>query len=551
MSTIKNIRAKLYKFNQMFNTIDRWLSNWNPPLKRLHYLVISTLLVGIFFRFANIDRQLYWCDEVYTSLRVSGYLQPEMDRQLRDGRLINISDLHKYQYPNLDKTALNTINGLIAEESQLSPLYFVMVRWWVELFGNSIAITRSLSAFISLLTFPCIYWLCRELFESSSVGWIAMSIVAVSPVHLIYAQEARPYSLSIVTTLLSGAALLRAMRLKTKMSWGIYGATLTLGLYTQLFFGFVIIAQSLYLIFSEKWRLTKNLVAYIMMVCLGSLTFVPWAWIFITHPTPGNLMWVNTKQTLLEIAIRWVGIISRAVIDVGIAPKDPLPLKLTILPIISIVFALIVYAVYFLWRHTPTRVWLFVISLIASICVPLAILDFGLGKRYGTTRYILPSTLGIQLALAYLLNKKIAFIDRHQWQQKIWAGIYCGLITLGIGSCYIHSQSQIWWNKLPEVYQEYPKMAMIINRAARPLVITDTDVTNVQVLGHLLDRKTKFQIVDSQQAIEINPIFTEVFLFTPSEALKSKVQRGYNSQVKVVNNSLWKVTQATQPNLFN
>ena len=102
-----------------------------------------------------------------------------MDRQLRDGRLIGIGDLHKYQYPNPEKTALNTIDGLIAEESQLSPLYFVVVRWWVELFGNSIAITRSLSAFISLLTFPCMYWLCRELFESSSIGWIGMSIVAV------------------------------------------------------------------------------------------------------------------------------------------------------------------------------------------------------------------------------------------------------------------------------------------------------------------------------------------------------------------------------------
>lgn len=527
------------------NMDNRWSRKWKLPPKPLRYLVIILLVMGIFFRFINIDRKLYWCDEVYSSLRISGYLQQEMDRELRDGRLVSISDLQKYQYPNSKKTALNTIDGLIAEESQLSPLYFVVLRGWVELFGNSITVTRNLSAFISLLTFPAIYWLCRELFESNSIGWMAMSIVAVSPVHIVYAQEARPYSLSIVATLLSGAALLRAMRVKTKMSWGIYGATLTLGLYTQLFFGFVIIAQSVYIIFTERWRLTRNLVAYIITVCVGLLTFAPWAWIFITHPTPGNLSWVNTKQTLLEIAIRWVGIISRAAIDLGISPTDPLSLKLAVLPPILMVCALIIYAIYFLWQNTPRRVWLFIISLIGSICLPLMLLDFGLGKRYGTTRYILPSTLGIQLALAYLLSTKISLINPRQWQQKVWAGICCGVITLGVSSGYVHSQSQVWWNKFPEWYQGYPKMATIIDRAAQPLVITDADIVNLQVLAHLVDRKVKFQIVDRQQAIKVNSGFSEVFLFSPSAELKSKVQTGYNAQVKMVDDLLWQVTPSS------
>jgi uncharacterized membrane protein len=520
--------------------------NWILPPKRLRILIIILLVLGIFFRFANIDRKLYWCDEVYTSLRMSGYLQQEMDRQLRDGHLISPSDLQKYQYPNPSKNTLDTINGLIAEESQLSPLYFVLVRWWVERFGNSIAIVRSLSALISLLTFPALYWLCRELFESRLVGWMAISLVAVSPVHIVYAQEARPYSLSIVAVLVSSAALLRAIKLQTRMSWAVYAATLTLGLYTQLFFGFVIIAQSIYVVVSERLRLTEKLINYMIAVGLGILTFMPWVSIFLTHPTPGNLTWVNTQQTLAEIAIRWIGIISRAFADFGIGPNDTLALKIAVMPLVIMVFILIIYAVYFLCRQTPKPVWLFAVTLIGSICLPLMFLDFGLGKRYGTTRYILPSTIGMQLAVAYLLSTKIMVVDHRQWQQKIWSAIVCGLITIEVISCTISSQSQMWWNKVPELYQEYPNIATMINKADRPLVITDADVTSVQILGHLVDHKMRFQVVNNLQTIEAKTDFSDVFIFVESKSskLKANVEKAYNSRAMRLNDLFWQIKKS-------
>ncbi len=550
---------------------NKWLQKWDLPPGWLRSLVIVLLIIGIFFRFVNIDRKLYWCDEVYTSLRISGYLQQEMDREFRDGHLVSVHDLHKYQYPNLEKNTADTIKGLIAEESQLSPLYFVLVRWWVDLFGHSIAIVRSFSAFISLLTFPCLYWLCRELFESRLIAWIAISIVAVSPVHIVYAQEARPYSLSIVAVLLSSAALLHAMRLQTKKSWGIYVASLTLGLYTQLFFGFVIIAQSIYIILLERWRLTQKLLHYFLAVGLGVLTFAPWMWIFITHPTPGNLRWVNTKQTLVDIAIRWVGIISRAFIDFGIGPNDSFALKLAVMPLILIVFGLICYAIYAVCRQTSKPVWLFILSLIASICLPLMLLDFGLGKRYGTTRYILPSTLGMQLAVAYLLSTKInPLLDRSQWQQKIWTWITCGLITIEIISGVISSQSQMWWNKVPELYQDYPSSARVISDLTQqPLIITDVDMTSVQILGHLLNpnltsletlnrrigfeifnrrinEKIRFQIVNDRQNIDLKPEFTDIFIFVEdkSSQLVANVEKAYNLQARKVNDLLWEIKRS-------
>ena len=214
---------------------------WRLPATDLRFSIVILLGIGIFFRFVNLDRKNYSGDEIMTSLRISGYTLTEMQQQLLNGRVINPEYLQKYQSPNLEKSAIDTIKGLALEESQVVPLYFVIVRFWAGWFGNSLAVMRSLSAFISVLAFPCLYWLCLELFESSLTGWIAIALTAISPVHLLYAQEARPYSLWILITILSSAVLLRTLRVQTRVSWSFYAATVSLGLYTHLFFALVAI----------------------------------------------------------------------------------------------------------------------------------------------------------------------------------------------------------------------------------------------------------------------------------------------------------------------
>ncbi|NJQ97125.1 MAG: hypothetical protein HC784_04380 [Hydrococcus sp. CSU_1_8] len=164
-------------------------------------------------------KKYYWIDETVTSLRISGYLKEEVNRQVFTGSQISVRELARYQTINSEKNIFDTVKGLAKEEAQLPPLYFILVRLWTQLFGNSIAVTRSLSAFISLLAFPCVYWLCLELFNSPLIGVVAVMLVAVSPFQVLYAQEARMYSLWSVQILLTSAVFLRAIRLNTKFSW--------------------------------------------------------------------------------------------------------------------------------------------------------------------------------------------------------------------------------------------------------------------------------------------------------------------------------------------
>ncbi|MEH2182181.1 glycosyltransferase family 39 protein [Nostoc sp.] len=520
---------------------------WTISKYWLRLIIIILLGIGVFFRFVNIDKKIYWGDEAFSSLRISGYTQSEMKTQLGNGRLIGIEDLHKYQHPNLEKNVIDTIKGLILEDSQILPLYILITQFWVECFGNSIAAIRSFSAFISLLTFPCLYWLCQELFESSLVGWIAVGLVAISPIHIVYAQEARSYSLAIVAILTSSVALLRAMRLQTNVSWCIYVVTLSIGLYTHLLFTLVAFAQGIYVVTIEGFRLSKILIYYVISLLAGFITFLPWIWIIITNPQPEAVTWADTKQTLLMSATRWAGIFSRAFLDLGISPNEPGKLKFVLIPFILIILALISYSIYFVCRKTSRKVWLFVLTLIGSLGLPLLITDFVFQKRFATSRYTLPSVLGIQLAVAYLFTTKITSIYTKAWQKKFWSLVAFMVIMGGVVSCMVHSQAQIWWNQFPEKYQEYPKIANIINQGKKPLLISDEDnlFPPLQVLSKLIDQKVQFQIVGKNQLPEITNGFTDIFLFLfePSDFLKDGVEKVYNSKLQQVDDYLWKITK--------
>ena len=227
--------------------------------KPWRFLIITTLFIGIFFRFANLDQKVYWVDEAATSRRISGYTETEVEKHIFDGRLIGIGNLQKYQYPSAEKSAADTIKTLILEDPQHPPFYFVLLTTWLKFFGNSVTAIRSFSAIISLLTFPCIYWLCQELFQSKWVSWTAVALTTISPVHVVYAQEARQYTLWMVMILLSSAILLRAIRQKTKINWLIYALTVALGLYTHLFFGYSSWAVSICFI-TDFWETYKHIV---------------------------------------------------------------------------------------------------------------------------------------------------------------------------------------------------------------------------------------------------------------------------------------------------
>lgn len=527
--------------------------NWGLSITRLRFSLIVLLVLGIFFRFVNLDRKVYWHDEAYTSLRISGYTAEEVNQNVFNGQVIGIEDLQKYQRPNPEKSLVDTINTLIIDDAQHPPLYYILVRLWVQWFGNSVAVTRSLSALISLLVFPLVYYLCLELFESSLVGWITNALIAVSPFHVLYAQEAREYSLWTVTIILSSWLLLRASRLTAQgrgniwRDWGIYAISFALSLYTFSLSVLIGIGHGIYIIAIEHFRLTKTVIAYFVSLLIALLLFAPWLAIVLTTWSKTGATWTAVPIPLLSLLKTWGLHVNRTfILTLGDFGFDHLSTYLT-LPLFLI---LVASAIYFLCRYTPKRVWLFILTLMGTTFLSLALPDLILGgQRSTSTRYLVSLILGIQLSTAYLLATQIVVASFSK--QTFWRVVMATVISAGVVSCAIGSQSETAWNKV--VSYNNPQIARIVNQSNSPLLISNSfgiNFGNNFALSYLLEPKVRLQIVagntqpDFMNIPKIPQGFSDVFFLNPSDQFREKIDQKYNWRLKLIYNDshlwLWK-----------
>lgn len=504
------------------------------------YLIIIVLGLGIFFRFVNLGEKIYWIDETFTSLRISGYTELELVKEVSEREIIGIKELHKYQQINPDKTVLDTIRGVATEEPQLTPLYFIIARFWGELFGTSVVAIRSLSAVISLLAFPALYWLCQELFKSPFISWLSLALIAVSPIHVIYAQEARPYSLWTVAIIVSCAAFIHATKYKNGWSYFYYFVSILVGFYSHLFFVFVVAIHGIYAAIQEKFKYTKTFGWLTLVWCAGFLSLIPWFLSVISYweHVQNKTNWQTQKivdyyNALFKI---WLVNFNLSFLDFNFASSRGFRSDFIGITFLVAGLCFICYAIYFTYRHSSPRIWQFILLLSSLTFILLAIPDllFG-GMRSTVSRYLIPSYLGLQLAMAYFLGNKIIFSKK----KALWNFALGAVLSLGIISCAISSQSQMWWFKYNS--NNNYKIANIINLTKAPLIITEKNLNlidfqnlgNLLSLSYILDEKVKFSMISDPTTMPLLSHFSDVFIYNPSEDLV-KLLHDQNRKIKAV-----------------
>ncbi|MBN3899037.1 MAG: glycosyltransferase family 39 protein [Nostoc sp. NOS(2021)] len=527
----------------------------------LRFLIIFLLAMGILFRFFNLDGKVYWHDETYTSLRISGYTINQAKQQLFNNRVIGRENFAQFQGANPEKSLNATIMTLAKEDPQHPPLYYVIARLWMEIFGNSVTAIRSLSAFISLLVFPCVYWLCRELFNVPlSVPGVAIALMAISPIHLVYAQEAQEYILWLVTILLSSASLLRAMRLESQDKdelvkerqrsdlfaiWSIYAVTLAISLYTFLWSGFVAVAHGIYVMSTAKFQLTQTVRTYVLTSLVAFLAFMPWITIVLGDFFQFLISADKTtmQSSLIPVLPFLLMLLSRIFFDIDISLDNPLNYLIT-----PIFFTLVGYSIYFICRTTNYKVWFFIITLIVVPALPLIVPSLIAGGIQSSTEaYLIPSYLGIQVTVAYLLATQL--YNGSVSRRSLWHIIMALVIICGLISSKVNSQAETWWNK--GMSYDNSQVAQIINQTTRPLLISDAlgnNYGNVFSLSYLLEPKVRFLLVNNQKIPKIPNVFTDVFLFNPSDTWREKIEKKYKLKTDIVYSdnyySVWKLAKS-------
>ncbi|MEG3846507.1 glycosyltransferase family 39 protein [Microcoleus sp. herbarium19] len=536
------------------------------------FALVIVLVIGIFFRFANLDRKFYWIDETYTSLRVSGYTEAEMLKEISYQEIILASDLRKYQQINADSNLTDTLGSLAAEDPQHPPMYYILAQYWAQWFGTSVTAMRSLPAVISLLVFPAIYWLAWELFESSAAAWMAVAIFAISPYHILFAQEARQYSLWTLTTILSTAALLRATRATDRDNeypvrgvyhWAIYALLTAMGLYTHLLFACVVAAHAIYIAIIANWRDIKTFTAYYAAALIASIAFMP---ILVNTVESFNQIKSTTawaqQGNFLRLVIRWVGAVAVAFFDIGTDGTANFAQLALVIPVGIMILALVGYALYFLCKKTPRRIWLLILLLIGTTALFLAVPDiFQGGRRSANPRYLVPCYVGIQLAVAYLLSAKISSNLDNFKQQRLWKTVIAALFFAGIISAGVSSGADVWWNKGSGWLRADLEVARIVNAASDAAIVSDANIAYIMPLSYRLQPKVKLLIqprcytscyknpelaVKKPQAPKIPGGLGELFLYRPSSALRSAIQQ-QNYQIDPADANaelnLWKISK--------
>ena len=529
----------------------------------LRFLTIFLLTMGILFRFSNLDGKVFWQDEVYASLRISGYTINEAKQQLFNNRVIGKESFAQFQGANPDKSLNDTIMSLAKQDSQHPPLYYIIARLWMEIFGNSVTAIRSLSACISLLVFPCVYWLCRELFNvplsvpgvAMPAAGVAIALMAISPIHLVYAQEAQEYILWLVTILLSSASLLRAIRLEDELAkerqkpdlfaiWSIYTVTLAMSLYTFIWSAFVAVAHGIYVMITAKFKFTETVRTYLLASLVGFLAFMPWITVVIGEVFQFLISADKTtaQSDLIPIFPFLLMQLSRIFFDIDLSSENSLGY------LIALAFLTLVgYSIYFICQSTNYKVWSFIITLIVVPALPLILPDLIVGSiRSSTEAYLIPSYLGIQLAVAYLLTMQL--YNGSGSRRSFWPIIMTLVIICGLISSKVSSQAETWWNK--GMNYGNPQVAQIINQSNRPLLISDAfsnNYGNVFSLSYLLEPKVRFLLVNNQKIPKIPDGFTDVFLLNPSETWGKTIEKKYKFKTDIVYRdnyySIWKLAK--------
>ena len=162
-------------------------------------MFLAILAVCVALRLWQLDRTSLWTDEIFS----------------------------RYYYDLLGPRFLFT-EGLRVEPT--FPLYYVILRGWMEFTGASEYALRSLSVLMSVAALPLVYLLAREL-GSRRQALVAAGLYAICPFAVYFAHEARVYAMTLAPSclvLLGVAMFLRGVPARRWMAPYVAGAVICL-----------------------------------------------------------------------------------------------------------------------------------------------------------------------------------------------------------------------------------------------------------------------------------------------------------------------------------
>ena len=121
---------------------------------------------------------------------------------------------------------------LAFEREASMAFYYLTLHEWLRLVSPSDFNIRLLSSIFAVGAVVALYVLARKLF-GPAIGLAAAALLAVNPLFLSYAQEARSYTLTMCLTLMPWSFLIESCREPKLLNLGTYVGSTTLAIYSH------------------------------------------------------------------------------------------------------------------------------------------------------------------------------------------------------------------------------------------------------------------------------------------------------------------------------
>ena len=136
-------------------------------------------------------------------------------------------------FDELGAVRLAATGDLWADDGGNPPLFFGLLRCWSWMVGTSMSALRLLPAMAGVASVAAVFWVAVELQLPAPVRWWGAILLTLSPLHVYYSQETRPYAWLILLVLVALGSLLRAIRTNDWRWWLAHAVSVAGGLYTH------------------------------------------------------------------------------------------------------------------------------------------------------------------------------------------------------------------------------------------------------------------------------------------------------------------------------
>ncbi|MBU3999836.1 glycosyltransferase family 39 protein [Patescibacteria group bacterium] len=316
-------------------------------MPKTNLLLVIIIIAGAFLRLYNLTAISLWHDEAFSALLIR-YPFWEMMQRIA-------LDVHP-------------------------PFYYLILRLWDFVFGDSLFSLRLFSAFWGILAVYFVYLFIKTAFKNERLALVSAALIAINPFQIQYATEARMYTLGVFLIVLSSYFLVKSLESKSYRWWILYGISAALAIHTHYYLIFSVAAQAIFIalvvvknyksiplgnqVSKYTWKpgfqvFTGAVVAYIT----AFLIFLPWLKIFLRQLSQVEQNYWIPKMTASSIPNTLWKMLAGSNIEVN---------NLT-LAMVAIIFLLVFYAA--VKRQQNNYKWLIVFSFIIPFALAI-ILSF-------------------------------------------------------------------------------------------------------------------------------------------------------------------------------